>query len=726
MRVTIVGAGIAGLTTAIALHKIGAQVTVLEQTKTLREIGAGIQIASNGALVLRELGLEERLRQVAVAPLSYDYRDLETGRQLFEAPLGPEAAERYGAPLYHVHRADLVELLATALPKDSIRFGVHCEEFGQTDEHAWVRLPGGEVIESDLLIGADGIHSALREHMRGHEEKQDAHILMWRALIPADKLTHITLEPRCNQWFGPGRTVISYWVRQKQLYSILASVPSQEVHRESWTDSGDIEDMRVSFADAEPRLKALLHEVKSCFITGMYYRDPVPGWSDRRLVLLGDAAHPMVPFLAQGACQGIEDAWVLAKCLERQPDLNAALQEYEARRYPRTTRIQAGARSMVKLMHEQDRQRLAARNGRWRGMARIDPLAETSWGFCWDYNVVQSLDQPPGHVRGLSSTIEGFTLERPEAKRAFELWKGAITPEDAARGYDGVRVAYDRFLLSHFPMPEGTARSEAEYGGVKCVAIGVRQADAPVVLHFHGGGYVVGSAKSSEEYASRLAATLAAQCITVDYRLAPEHPYPAALDDAVDSYRALVASGVPASKIILSGESSGAGLAIALAMAIRNAGDALPAGIIAICPFADLTLSGPSVKQFDGKDPAANRDTLTFWGASYFQRHDPHDPMVSPLFGDFRGLPPMFLAASEGEVLFSDTIRVAERATAAGVAVTMKNVTDSVHVFVVFPFLPETATTLGEINKWSATLPGARGSSQEPSKETAERLAHAA
>ena len=161
-------------------------------------------------------------------------------------------------------------------------------------------------------------------------------------------------------------------------------------------------------------------------------------------------------------------------------------------------------------------------------------------------------------------------------------------------------------------------------------------------------------------------------------------------------------------------------------MAIRNAGDEVPAGIIAICPFADLTLKGPSVRQFDGKDPAANRDTLTFWGASYFQRHDPHDPMVSPIFGDFRGLPPMFLAASEGEVLFNDTTRVAERAAAAGVEVTMKNVTDSVHVFVVFPFLPETASTLAEIKKWSLTLGSAEAISNEASRETPRRVFQAA
>jgi hypothetical protein len=161
------------------------------------------------------------------------------------------------------------------------------------------------------------------------------------------------------------------------------------------------------------------------------------------------------------------------------------------------------------------------------------------------------------------------------------------------------------------------------------------------VLHFHGGGCLIGSAMGSLEYASRLATAADGVCYTIDYRLAPEHPYPAAIDDAVVAYRALLGKGVPAAAILLSGESAGGGLAVPLALALRTAGDALPAGILAVAPFTDLTLSGASVRAFSGDDPAANRDLLTFMGASYFQGHEPTDPLVSPLFGDLTGLPPL-------------------------------------------------------------------------------------
>jgi salicylate hydroxylase len=222
-----------------------------------------------------------------------------------------------------------------------------------------------------------------------------------------------------------------------------------------------------------------------------------------------------------------------------------------------------------------------------------------------------------------------------------------------------------------------------------------------VVLHFHGGGYLIGSAKGSLEYASRLAAAVGDACYTVDYRLAPEHPYPAAIDDAVSAYRALIARGIPASSILLSGESAGGGLAVALALALRTAGDPLPAGILAVAPFTDLTLSGPSVRAFNGDDPAANRDLLTFMGASYFQGHEPTDPLVSPLFGDLTGLPPLFVTATQGEVLLNDATRLAERAEKAGVDVTLRLVEDSVHVYTIFPFLPETRTTMDEVANWA-------------------------
>ncbi|MEY9493159.1 salicylate hydroxylase [Bradyrhizobium elkanii] len=703
MRVLIAGGGIGGLTTAIALRHQGVDVLVLEQAKELSEIGAGIQIAANAAIVLRELGLETAIRSVGVKPQSYDYRDLRSGKMLYQAPLGDEAARRYGAPMYNIHRADLVQILSDAVPAESKRLGARCVAVSQDARGVEAKLANGETVRGDLLVGCDGIHSVVRQHLRGQEQKHFANILMWRSLIPAERLEGLNLEERGNYWFGPGRTLITYWVRPKNLYSILASVPAQEVTRESWDESGDISEMLRSFEDAEPRARKMLEQCQSAFITGMYYRDPIDSWSSGRITLLGDAAHPMVPFLAAGAGQSIEDAWTLARVLSRrQDDVPGALKEYEQRRLPRTTRIQAGARAVVKLMHETEANRIRDRNGRWKGMARIDPFAETSWGLAWDYDVVKATEGAPGEVLNVTGLREGKCLRRPESQRAFDLWKFAFRPEDVARGHDGLREAYDRFLTTNFPLPAGTIAVEDELGDVKAWRVAAPNAPrGNVVLHFHGGGYLIGSAKGSLEYASRLAAAVDGVCYTVDYRLAPEHPYPAAIDDAVAAYRALLARGVAASSILVSGESAGGGMAVALVLALRNAGDPLPAAILSVAPFADLTLSGPTIRAFNGDDPAANRDLLTFMGASYFQAHEPTDPLVSPVFGDLTGLPPLFVTASQGEVLLSDATRLAERAERAGLDVTLRIVEDSVHVYPIFPFLPETQTTMQELAVWA-------------------------
>ncbi|KAA1011381.1 alpha/beta hydrolase fold domain-containing protein [Paraburkholderia panacisoli] len=706
MKVIVVGGGIGGLTTALALLRHGIEPIVLERTPQLTEVGAGVQIAANGTIVLRELGLEPALASIATVPERFDYLELSTGRLLYVAPLGKEAEARYGALLYNVHRADLIDLLAKAVPPHVIRLGAECASVSQDDEGAWVTLQNGEVIRGDAVIGADGIHSAVRTALRGPEEKQFANILMWRSLIPADRLTGLKLPVAGNNWFGVGRNIVSYWVR-KDLYSILASVPATEVSRESWTQSGDVAQLRRSFEGSEPTVQKMLDAVDSTFITGMYHRDPIEQWSTGRIALLGDAAHAMVPYLAQGACQAIEDAWVLATCLKNhgRGGVQDALLEYERRRQPRTTRIQAGARFVVDWAHEPDEARVRQRNGRLKGLSRIDPLAEASWSFAWGHNILEAARLPPGEVVGLSAAREGKRMERPESQRAFDLWKGVFKPDDIARGDRGQRAAYERFLLEQFPAPASTEVADVDLHGVsalRVVAAGAGQ--TATVLHFHGGGYVLGSAKSSVEYASRLSRALNGPCYTVDYRLAPEHPYPAAFDDAFSAWRGLLASGVDPSTVFLSGESSGGGLALAIAAALRRAGLPLPAGVIAICPLTDLTLGGPSVMANSGDDPAANRETLSNLVASYFQGHEPTDPMVSPLFADLADLPPVFLSAVEGEVLESDTTRFAERAKAAGANVTLKMVADSVHVFTLFPFLAETAETLEEIGQWSRQL----------------------
>ncbi|MDF3931171.1 alpha/beta hydrolase fold domain-containing protein, partial [Pseudomonas citronellolis] len=608
----------------------------------------------------------------------------------------------------NVHRADLIDLLAAQLPAGVLRLGVRCEGFSQDAEGVSLRLATGEVLRGDALIGADGIHSPIRRQLHGEDDIQFANILMWRALIPAQRLQGIDLPECGNYWVGPGRTLITYWVRSRQLYSVLASVPVDEVHRESWTESGDIDDLRRSFSGLEPRAQRMMEQIDSAFVTGMYYRDPIERWSCGRVTLMGDAAHPMVPFLAQGACQGMEDAWTLASVLAEVDGAGVAeaLAEYERRRRPRTTRVQSGARAMVKLVHEADPQRMRARDGRWKGMQRIDPMTAATWGFVWDYDVIDAVRRPAGDVLGLSATREAKALRRPEAQRAFALWKGLFSPEDVARGHDGMRAAYERFLLERFPAPADLRVDSLEPGGVPALQVrapGV--ADGPLrILHFHGGGYMVGSARGSLEYAGRLSRSLGAACVSVDYRLAPEHPYPAALDDALDAYRGLLRSGVPAGRILLSGESAGGGLALALALLLRGAGEALPAGIFAVCPFTDLALGGPSIAQFSGDDPAANRDSLAYMAASYFQGHEPTDPLVSPLYGELAGLPPLFLSAVQGETLLSDTLRLEARARTAGVPTTLRLVEDSVHVYPLFPFLPETAETLAHLAEWAAGI----------------------
>src|SRR5258705_10488805 len=530
MRVIIAGGGIGGLTAAIALRHQGIDALVQEQSAVLAEIGAGIQIAANAAIVLRELGLEARMRAVGVKPQSYDYRDLRTGKMLYQAPHGAEAAGRYGAPMYNIQRADLIQILADAVPAEGKRYDARVIDVSQDADGVEVKLQDGTTVCGDALIGCDGIHSVVRRRLRGEEQKHFANILMWRSLIPAEKLEGLNLEERGNYWFGPGRTLITYWVRPKKLYSILASVPAHEVQRESWDDSGDISEMLRSFDDAEPRARKMLEQCPSVFSTGLFYRDPIDNWTDGRITRLGDAAHPMVPFLAAGAGQSIEDAWTFARVLaRRKDDIPGALLEYQQRRLPRTTRIQAGARAAVKLMHESDSQRVRDRNSRWKGMARIDPLAETSWGLAWSYDVVKAAEGPPGEVLNVTGLREGKRLQRPEGQRAFDLWKYAFRPEDVARGHDGLREAYDRFLTTNFPLPDGVSAVEDELGDVKAWRVSVP--DAPrgnVVLHFHGGGYLIGSAKGSLEYASRLAAAIGGGFYTPASSLCPrDSPQPA-------------------------------------------------------------------------------------------------------------------------------------------------------------------------------------------------------
>jgi salicylate hydroxylase len=699
MHVIVTGAGLAGLTTALTLRHVGIDATVIEQSSAIGEIGAGIQISANGVTVLSRLGLEEPLAACAVRPESFEFLGLEDGEFLVSVLLGDLHAERYGGRFYQVHRADLVDVLAGAVPAQTMRLGTRCVRVDQDATGVAVTLASGEVLQADALIAADGIHSTVREQLHGFQDPTFGGFLCWRALVPAERLRGTALERRCYVWLGPGRSIVCYWVRGGELFNFLGTVPATEVQRESWTESGDIAEMRDSFRGGEPRVETLIGAIDSAFITGLYYRDPLSHWTDGRIALLGEAAHAMTPFLAQGACQGMEDAWVLAHCLARHGEgaIPEALREYEQRRRPRTIKVQAAARAMVKQLHEVDPTQIRARNGRWKGMARIDPLNETVWGWLYAYNAPAEAERPVDQVVGLMPAFEGKRLRRPQAQRAFELWRSAFTAEDVSRGITGLREGYERFMGEAFPTPPGLHSAPAELPDVRARWVEGNGGAPGVLLHCHGGGYVLGSAAGSADLAGRLARAAGCRALVVDYRLAPEHPFPAALQDTIAAYRGLLASGVAPERVLVSGDSAGGGLAVATVLALRAAGDPPPAGVVALSPFADLTVGAASVDRLAGHDPIVSRELLVLFAGSYFQDHDPLDWQVSPLYGDFDGFPPLLITAAREELLVDDATRLAERARAAGADVTLELVEDSVHVFPMFAFLPETASTLGTL-----------------------------
>ena len=687
MHIIIVGAGIGGLSAALCCLKQGFKVTLLEQAPALREVGAGVQISSNGSVVLRHLGLIPRAEEIAVKPVSFRVIGLEDGELISDMPLGPEAKERYGEAFYQFHRADLLEMLAAALPDGVLRLNSRVEKFKQDDDGVSVTLRSGEIFMGDLLIGADGIHSAVRSALVGDAPTAFSGKLVWRALIPNERIEALNFKDRFYGWAGPERMVWAYWVRPGKLFNFGGVVPSQEVRRESWDDTADLNELRVSLRGANPRLQALIDSIDRAFVTGLYDRDPLPKWTSGRATLLGDSAHSMLPYLAQGACQALEDGLVLSLCLAKHgaDHIPEALADYEIRRRPRTTKVQNGARAAHVFWTEGDKVQARARNGRMKGLAQIDPLATTVWRWLYGYNPAgAAVGEIKPDKRGIRHV---YPTDADDQRKAWDMWHDLFTSTDEGRGVPGLREGYDRFF-GQFKPEASTQISRVDIGEFNALWVNPENVSPDrVVMHIHGGGFAFGSADCSVEYAERLARACNGRCLALNYRLAPEHPFPAALEDCVAAYRHLLASGYKAENIVFSGESAGGGLVMSSLMTIRDAGIPLPAKALVLSPFVDCTLASESVAKLEGHDPIIDRDILTYMGTSYFQSVAPSDPRISPVFGDFRGLPPLLIQGSEYEVLVDDARRLAAAAKRDGVSVTLELYPERLHIFSVFPFL---------------------------------------
>jgi salicylate hydroxylase len=707
MKAIVIGGGIGGLTTALALRDKGIEVEVYEQASELREIGAGLQIGANGSRVLARLGLGAELERLGVAINVIDIRDLRTDRLIHSTPAdrskGTSEAmtARYKGTFYQLHRPDLLGMLAAALPSGIARLGEKAVSYVDDGDGVTVQFQSGHMTRGDVLIGADGIHSMVRRQMHGDDQPEFSHIVAWRALVPREKLAHLNLARDCHVWLGPGRSAVTYWVHGGELLNFVGMVPAKEATAESWTNVGELTAMRQSYVGATPRLQAILDQIETPFITGYYFRYPVTEWVRGRVALLGDAVHPMHPFLAQGACQAIEDAAVIGHVLGTSgaSGIPAALAEYQRRRKPRASQVQNSSRTQEHLWHMADPREIAQRNRVMSSLMDIDPNAETVYGWLYTYDVDAEAAKP--------LVDPASAVRRPEAKRAWTLWATMLEPRDLDRQHHGIREAYDRFLHSNFSPDAFVAIERIGNGAPPYVKVtATDNASGVTILHLHGGGYVLGSAAGSAGFAGRLATAVGGQVIVPDYRLAPEYPYPAAVEDVVSIYDQLLAQGVDPARLLITGESAGGALAVAASMRLRDHGRPLPAGVVAMCPMGDLAVTGESVDLAAGRDPVCTRIFLTQMAATYLQGSDPRGPLASPVYGDYRGLPPLLIQVGENEALYSDATRMAAAARRDGVDVVLDTYSDTVHVFQIFDFLPESKAALARIAKFAASVAG--------------------
>lgn len=371
-RVAVVGAGIGGLTAAVAMHQRDIEVEVYEQSPQIGEIGAGVSLSPNAIKAFRSLGLAGPIEAIGFESDNQLVRAWDTGDVVSRVFRKGIYQKEFGAPYLSMHRADLVDVLRRQLPDSVFRLGMRCVGVDTGDAGARARFADGTVVDADLVVGADGIRSAVRDSLFGQQAPRFTGSICWRGLVPLDVFPAGLISTDLTLYMGPHSHVIHFMVRGGTFINFVAHIESDKWKGDSWTQEGDRSEIMETFAGWHPPLLKLLGSSERYYKWALYDREPLDRWTKGRTTLLGDSAHAMLPHIGQGACMAIEDGYALAALIAQLPgDISEALRQYEWMRLPRTRHAVLEARARGKEMHLTSKWAQIKRNVRLAFQQRI-------------------------------------------------------------------------------------------------------------------------------------------------------------------------------------------------------------------------------------------------------------------------------------------------------------------------------------------------------------------
>jgi len=356
LSIAIIGAGMGGLAAAAALRGVGVDVTVYEQAAQFSRLGAGIQIGCNAMKVLRRLGLESRLRRQSFYPRSWNNRDWRTGEVKFDMIFGEVAEQKFGAPYLLAHRGDLHAALASRVPGEYVKLNHRLVGLDETNDGVRLAFADGAIAVADAVVAADGVHSVVRDILFGASPVNYTGRIAYRTTYPAALLDGQKIDD-CTKWWGEDRHIVIYYVKpdRSEIY-FVTSQPEPDFRIESWSAKGDVKELRSAFQGFDRQVENVLAACPDVHKWAIVDRDSLARWAERNVTLLGDACHPMTPYMAQGAAMAIEDAAVLSRCLDgaERDGVANAFRRFEASRKDRTARVQQTSRTNTWLKEKTD------------------------------------------------------------------------------------------------------------------------------------------------------------------------------------------------------------------------------------------------------------------------------------------------------------------------------------------------------------------------------------